>query len=118
NRLKKLPNEICNLPKLTQLYVGYNRLKTLPDSIGKLPLTNLFIHQNQINVLPDDFYDLTKLIRLNVSYAGSLFKFDQRICDMRRLEQLYIDIVTLNFSPRCLETRTRSNFRFNVIIVE
>jgi hypothetical protein len=88
----------------------------LPDSWGNLTLTDLFVNWNQMSALPNTFYNLTKLNRLNLTNAGPSFQLSNEICSMWRLEQLYIDQNTLNFGPRCLEIRARSNPRFSIFL--
>ena len=116
NLLIELPDEISNLNKLTQLYAEYNQLEFLPNEIGVLNLTDLFINQNNIKKLPNSFYDLNTLIRLNISNAGSTLTLKKDICKLRRIEELIIDYNTLTFAPRCLEIRARSNPRFNITL--
>ena len=116
NKLKFLPDQICELESLSQLYVEYNNLVALPDSLGKLNLTDLFVNWNKLSALPFTFYNLSKLSRLNLTNAGPGFKLTDKICSMWRLEQLYIDQNTLNFGPRCLEIRARSNPRFTIFL--
>lgn len=116
NQLVELPDAICRLNKLTQLYAEYNKLELLPKEIGTLPLTDLFINQNDLITLPNSFYDLTTIIRLNLSNAGSTLTLKDDICKLRRIEQLIIDYNTLTFAPRCIEIRARSNPRFNITI--
>ena len=116
NNLEFLPDEFCNLESLTHLYLSYNKLIALPDSIHKIPLQELYINWNQLKTVPNNFYDIGSLITVNFAYAGPLFILKEDICKMRRLETLFIDRPTLNFQPRCLEIRSRSNPRFSVIL--
>jgi len=101
---------------LTQLYTEYNRLEFLPNEIGTLNLTDLFINQNNLKVLPNSFYDLKSIIRLNISNSGNAITLKNEFCKLRRIEQLRIDINTLTFAPRYLELRARSNPRFSIIV--
>jgi Leucine-rich repeat (LRR) protein len=117
NQLQTLPDTLCTLSHLSQIFAQYNQLIKLPEQIGNLPLTDLFIHYNQINELPESFYNLTHLVRLNVAFAGPMFKFDDRICDLKKLEQLFIDQTSLTFSPRCLQIKNNSNSRFTIYII-
>jgi Leucine-rich repeat (LRR) protein len=116
NQLVELPDELCQLKNLTQLYTEYNRLEFLPREIGTLNLTDLFINQNNLIALPNSFYDLTSIIRLNISNAGSALTLKEEFCKLRRIEQLIIDHNTLTFAPRCLEIRARSNPRFGIVV--
>jgi len=66
--------------------------------------------------LPPEFYTLTRMIVLDISYSGPQLQLETGICDFRRLETLIIDQATLNFAPRCLEIRANSLDRFSIII--
>lgn len=116
NKLTFLPDEICDLERLTHLYLDYNDLVSLPDSIGKLPLVELYVNWNQLTTVPNTFYDLRSLVTVNFAYAGPMFKLNEDICKMWRLETLFIDRASLNFQPRCLEIRSRSNPRFTIFL--
>lgn len=99
NQLIELPDQLCNLENLSQLYAEYNRLEFLPQAIGKLALTDLFINQNQLKKIPQSFYDISSLIRLNISNAGHAITLKNDFCKLRRLEELIIDY-NLNFCAK------------------
>ena len=50
NNLEYLPKEICNLPRLENLALQCNLLKTLPEEIGQLKtLLTLVIFSNKFS---------------------------------------------------------------------
>ncbi len=59
NKIKYLPESICNLRKLKNFIVSENNIKELPRNIGNLRmLDNFDISYNQISILPKSFYRL------------------------------------------------------------
>jgi len=72
NKLESLPDNIGNLTNLKKLYLGYNQLKSLPDSIGNLTnLKYLNLSKNQLKDLPESIGKLKKLQRLHL-YGNQL----------------------------------------------
>ncbi|QRW08570.1 adenylate cyclase [Ceratobasidium sp. AG-Ba] len=67
-KLSSLEEDIFKqLPQLTQLRLDYNKLKTLPSSVGKLAsLVALSCTNNDLGGLPESIGALQKLRRLNV----------------------------------------------------
>ena len=62
NNLKRLPNDLCSLTKLTDLNICNNRLRELPKDIGKLVrLVNLDVQGNFLYELPPSIVDLTRI---------------------------------------------------------
>lgn len=70
NELTTLPPEIpFRLPHLRVLDLSYNRLKSLPDSIGYLfHLEELLISFNQLEAIPDTIIYLKVLQKLDLSH--------------------------------------------------
>jgi len=67
-KLKSLPDSIGKLTNLKSLNLYNNQLTTLPDSIGKLTnLTKLDLGNNQLTTLPDSIAKLTNLKSLIIS---------------------------------------------------
>lgn len=68
--LERLPQRVCvaNYPFLTQLYLGHNRLRALPDHLCFVEtLRGLYVQCNQLERLPADLGRLTELQELYVS---------------------------------------------------
>ena len=79
-------------------------------------MVHLVIGPNQIKELPESFYELSKLNVLDLYQSGPEITISDKICQLWRLEVLYIDQFNLAFCPRCLEIRARSNPRFSIIL--
>ena len=63
-----LNNRICELSKLTWLFVEYNQLSILPANIKHLKnLQVLFLRYNQLKTLPDEIDELKELRGLYVA---------------------------------------------------
>src|ERR1700733_7437765 len=69
NNLSELSSQIGLLKRLRMLDLGHNELPQLPDEIGDLPsLTDfLYLHDNRLTSLPSSFGSLTRLRYLNIS---------------------------------------------------
>lgn len=68
NNIRKLPNEIAYLNKLTILNVSRNNLKQLPDGIGQLQQLNTLdiSHNKSLHKLPKSLGHAQQLASLNV----------------------------------------------------
>lgn len=75
NSIRKLPNEIVHLSKLTILNVSRNNLKQLPEGIGQLQqLTNLDISYNKsLQKLPKSLGYAQQLASLNIDGLNLLY---------------------------------------------
>ena len=74
-----------NLIKLKELFLGYNKLKKIPDSICNLTnLENLQIQNNNFTEIPK----IEKLINLRVIFFGNndIKIFPEEICNLNKLE--------------------------------
>jgi len=78
NNIRKLPNELVYLNKLTILNVSRNNLKQLPDGIGQL---------QQLNTL-------------DISYNKSLHKLPKSLGYAQQLVNLNIDGLNLSYPPQ------------------
>lgn len=68
NKLKIIPNEICNLKLLKNLDLSFNSISSLPQSYPSLySLTVCNLRRNKIKYLPNDIYNLTSLQILDLS---------------------------------------------------
>lgn len=79
NSIRKLPNEIIYLNKLTILNVSRNNLKQLPSGIGEL--------QKQLTTL-------------NISHNKSLQKLPKSLGYAQQLMNLNIDSLNLSYPPQ------------------
>ena len=62
NQLERLPESIGQLSNLQVLYLSDNRLKTLPETIGQLSnLQRLNLHNNRLETLPESIGQLSNL---------------------------------------------------------
>jgi len=61
NELTELPDTIGNLNKLLVLNVRNNKLSELPISIQYLTVTDIYLENNEIKILPDWFDNLVNL---------------------------------------------------------
>lgn len=69
NRLKSLPDSIGFLFHLEELLIPFNQLDSIPDSIVYLKvLQKLDLSHNSITRLPDNLGKITTLVKLNVSH--------------------------------------------------
>ena len=77
--MKKLPDSICDLNHLENLWIDHNQLEALPRNFGKLKILKLLqAGYNKIFHLPDSIIQLLNLQNLN-------------------LEQKYITSLPINF---------------------
>jgi Leucine-rich repeat (LRR) protein len=104
NKLTSLPNEICHLKKLEQLFLSYNDLKAIPDSIGNLVLLeHLYLGDNDILFLPAS---TARLVNVKYFYLGrnELSTFPEALCSMTRLKELDLAYCgAMGFLPNCLD---------------
>jgi len=86
-----LPENIDNLTKLQELYLGDNNISSLPESIGDLiELRILDIGGNQLTSLPTSIGNLTNLTKLALA-LNQLQELPEAIINCSGLQQLYID---------------------------
>ena len=83
-----LPDQICKLTALTDLYLTFNRLTTLPERIGDLTsLKILNLHSNRLTTLPKRICDLTSLEILDIN-SNQLTALPDQICKLTALRVL------------------------------
>ncbi|KAI9144946.1 hypothetical protein BKA69DRAFT_646450 [Paraphysoderma sedebokerense] len=68
NQISQLPASVGSLSNLTVLNLAFNKLSQLPDTIFSLPISELYLQQNEFSSsLPSGFSKLTKLKVLDLS---------------------------------------------------
>ncbi len=88
NKLTSLPDSIGKLKSLETLYLGANELTSLPDSIGNLTsLEDLYLYQNQLTSLPDFIGNLASLKYLYL-YQNQLTSLPDSIRNLTSLSDL------------------------------
>lgn len=106
-RLTQLPPEMTELTKLEYLWLAGHRLKRL-DPLYQMPtLTELGLHFNQIERLPEDLGNLIKLT--NIRLSGNPLIADPlptSILQLKKLEVLYLDKCNLTQFPTALRGHT------------
>jgi hypothetical protein len=105
NDLTSLPNAIGKLVNLIGLYVvNNNKLTSLPETIGKLVnLTLLDVSGNQLTSLPETIGEITNLTVLNVSNNIELTSLPETIGKLTNLAELYLGNNDLTSLPKTLE---------------
>lgn len=75
NSIRKLPNEIIHLNKLTILNVSRNNLKQLPENVGQLQQLNVFdiSHNKSLQKLPKSLGYAQQLTDLNIDGLNLLY---------------------------------------------
>jgi Leucine-rich repeat (LRR) protein len=100
NHLSELSGLIGRLKMLRMLDLGHNQLAQLPDEIGDLPnLTDfLYLHDNRLSSLPSSFGNLTRLRYLNAS--ENVFEATPEcVCRMSSLLELRLSDNALQSLP-------------------
>jgi Leucine-rich repeat (LRR) protein len=69
NDLQQISPRICLLRQLRMLDLGHNALASLPDELGDLTQLSdfLYLHDNELSVLPVSLSGLKRLRYLNIS---------------------------------------------------
>ena len=101
NDLRSLPPDFGNL-NLKSLWINFNKLERLPDSIGNLSkLTSLYLNNNQLTKLPNDFGKLTALVTLHLE-NNSLVELPANFHMLRNLFDCRLDYNKLTHLPPLL----------------
>ncbi|NXI87459.1 LRC40 protein, partial [Rhipidura dahli] len=88
NKLRSLPEELLQLPRLRSLLVQHNELSLLPEGLGQLlTLEELDVSNNRLTAIPTSFALLVNLMRLNLAY-NQLRELPADLSAMRNLRQL------------------------------
>lgn len=109
--LKRLPNEFCELKKLTYLWLPGNQLKSLDLICQLTELDELGVHYNQIEQLPDNIGNIRYLsnLRLNNNPLGSN-PFPASFSKLRALRDLWLSKCGLTEIPAVLQPLSNLQF--------
>lgn len=91
NNLTILPEELCELMKLKELFLLGNRLLTLPANFGRLAeLTDIHLNDNSLSCLTPSFKELAKLRVLNLS-VNKFVSIPREITELPELKTLMLN---------------------------
>ena len=114
-KLKSLPESIGKLTNLTELQLNYTNLISLPESIGNL--TNLkylnLRNTNKITYLPKSIGNLTNLQNLNLSNTN-LISLSESIGNLTNLTELQLNYTKLTSLPESIGKLTNLNYLYLV----
>lgn len=99
-KVTAIHDRIDSLENLQYIHVVNQSLKTLPLSIGDLPLLQqLYLSGNQLKAIPDTVFQLRNLKKLDLSH-NQLTHISDKIKNLENLEYLYLKGNTnLDFLP-------------------
>ncbi|KAF5298424.1 hypothetical protein FQR65_LT01202 [Abscondita terminalis] len=100
NCIKSLPDHLfCNdMPYLHTLQLAYNQLHNLPTIHRKVPIQELFLQNNSISTLPENFFKCVQNIKvLNIS--------NNRLCELPKPENT-LTLEKLFITANCLTDST------------
>ena len=80
NKIKHIPDEIQMLIHLEKFYAYSNIIVNVPEWLGKLPLTDVNLFNNQILKVPLALADLGGIAELNLAASRDP---SPRLCDTR-----------------------------------
>lgn len=99
NRLESLPEDIGSLTGLQELFLQYNCLVALPDSICNLSnLVELDVKNNRLKTIPSNVGDLKKLLLLSLT-NNSIVELPPSIGNMEHIEELSLHANQLTQLP-------------------
>eukprot|EP00187_Rhodella_violacea_P017305 CAMPEP_0184722892 /NCGR_PEP_ID=MMETSP0314-20130426/23612_1 /TAXON_ID=38298 /ORGANISM="Rhodella maculata, Strain CCMP 736" /LENGTH=284 /DNA_ID=CAMNT_0027187581 /DNA_START=55 /DNA_END=907 /DNA_ORIENTATION=+ len=112
--LKSIPDSVGDLASLEKLFVGNNKLQSLPSSVTKLSkLQELHAYGNNFKELPDSIGSLHSLRLLNVG-RNQIQSLPESIGELRALESLFVYENTLSRLPASV-TKLASLTAINVL---
>ncbi len=99
----RLPDNLTDIRCLTELFIDNDRLTVLPDSIGALTqLQSLGLRCNSLTHLPETLTGLEQLTNLTVR-SESLTVLPNAFSKLKSLKELYLDCKHLTQLPNSLE---------------
>lgn len=99
NELDKLPAEASHLQHLTSLDVDSNRLTNLPNLANLMELQVLVLGHNKLTEIPDWFYGLTRLTRVNFR-DNKIARVSPKIARLVNLTNFHIESNLLRSFPK------------------
>lgn len=66
NEIEELPDDFSSLDRLEGVRLAKNRLKHLPEDVGRMNLRQITLYSNDLTYLPESFFSL-RLDKLNLS---------------------------------------------------
>jgi Leucine-rich repeat (LRR) protein len=68
NNIKEIPDEIKNLPHLTTIHLGSNKIKSFKALTNCTNLTHIYLQKNKIRSIPKNIVKNSMLLSLNLAY--------------------------------------------------
>lgn len=100
NNIRSLPDHLfCNeMSYLHSVQLAYNQIETLPMIQRRLPIQELFLQNNTLSMLPENFFKCVYNIKvLNVS--------NNRLCDLPKPENV-LQLEKLFLTANCLNDKS------------
>lgn len=112
NRLKSLPDTLCNLINLRDLYLGENhKLKELPHNFGSLiRLSELDISSCSLDHLPESLSNCTSLSKVWMSH-NKLKYLPSQLGRLHQLKELHVCNNKLQYFPASIAYLQLYTFR-------
>lgn len=109
NKLKELPDYIGRLKNLKVLNLGQNQFKKFPKVILKLKnLEELYLNNNDLKSLPDNIGDLNKLNLLKLDNNPSLTELPESIFKINNNKNVEISINGTDISPHNISSHKKT----------
>ena len=105
--LKKWPEGIWKLEKLKYLYAGNNNLNPIPEKICQLKdLQEIWLNFNQLTELPKCLFNLSKITRMSL-YSNNITQLPEEIGQLNNLVELHLAKNKLKILPDSIGTITQ-----------
>ena len=115
-KLTAIPTEVFDFVWINKLYLRYNQLNEIPDSISYLQnLSRLDLSGNQLSEIPDSIFHLQNLSRLDLT-NNQLSKIPDSISHLQNLSELNLNYNKLSELPNSisfLQNLSRLDLRDN-----